>query len=93
MSIEMVLFKALYGYEPPSFVDMVLGDSHALRANEWLQEGQDILRFLKENLQYAQNQQKMYGDKHWIERIFEVGNLVYLGLQSHKQSSLKLGGK
>jgi len=51
MSIEMTSFKALYRYEPLSFIDTVLGDSRAPRAKDWLQEGQDILRSLKENLQ------------------------------------------
>jgi hypothetical protein len=29
----------------------------------------------------AQNQQKMYADKHRVERSFKVGDLVYLRLQ------------
>ena len=80
MSIGMAPFKVLYGHEPLSFIDTVLGDSHAPRAKDWLQEGQDILRSLKENLQQAQNQQKMYADRRRIERSFEVGDLVYLRL-------------
>lgn len=53
MSIGMAPFKALYGYEPLSFIDKVLGDSRAPREKDWLQEGQDILKVLKENLQNA----------------------------------------
>ena len=53
---------------------------------------QDILKILKENLQIAQNQQKLYADKHRIERSFEVGDLVYLRLQPYIQSSLKKKG-
>ena len=55
MSIGMVLFKTLYRHEPLSFIDTVLGNSRAPRAKDWFQEGQDILRSLKENLQQAQN--------------------------------------
>ena len=80
MSIGMAPFKALYRHEPLSFIDTVLGNNRAPRAKDWLQEGQNILRGLKENLQHAQNQQKMYADKHRIERSFEVGDLVYLRL-------------
>ena len=47
---------------------------------------------MKENLQTAQNQQKLYADKHKIERSFEVGDLVYLRLQPYRQSSLKKKG-
>jgi hypothetical protein len=47
---------------------------------------------LKENLQTAQNQQKMWVDRHRIERIFEVGDLDFLRLQPYRQSSLKKSG-
>ena len=49
MSIGMPPFKALYGYEPSSLMDLALGDSRALRAKDWLQESLDIMRSLKEN--------------------------------------------
>jgi hypothetical protein len=47
---------------------------------------------LKENLQTAQNQQKISVDRHRIERIFEVGYLVFLRLQPYRQSSMKKNG-
>ena len=34
----------------------------------------------------------MYADKHRIERIFEVGDLVYSRIQPYKQPSLKKKG-
>ena len=80
MLIGMTSFKALYGHGPLSFIDTVLGDSHAPRAKDWLKEEHDILRSLKENLQQAQNRQKVYADRHRIEKSFEVGDLVYLRL-------------
>lgn len=93
ISIGMAPFKQIYIYAPLSFFDMVLGDNNAPRARDWLSKGQDILRFLKENLQRVQNQQKIYVDRHQIERIFEVGGLVYLKIKLYKQSSLKQKGK
>ena len=39
-----------------------------------------------------QNQQKLYADRGWVERQFEVGDLVYLRLQPYGQSSLKQKG-
>ena len=71
---------------------MAFGDSRAPKAKDWIQDSQDILKILKENLQTAQNQQKMYADKHRIERSFEVGDLVYLRLQPYRQPSLKKKG-
>ena len=53
-------------------------------AIEWIQEGQDILKILRENIQVAQNQQKIYVDRHRVERSFEVGDFVYLRLQPYR---------
>ena len=89
MFIKMMSFKALYGYEALNFADLVFGDNRAPKAKDWVQDGQDILKVLKENLQAAQNQHKLYADRNRVERSFEVGDLVYLRLQPYRQSSLK----
>ena len=62
MSISMSPFRALYGYDAPTFMDMVFRDSRAPKAKDWLQDSQGILKALRDNLQMAQNQQKMYAD-------------------------------
>ncbi|XP_059067504.1 uncharacterized protein LOC131858320 [Cryptomeria japonica] len=85
-------FMALYGYEVPSFVDLVFGDSRAPQARDMVQQGQDILKALKDNLQIAQNRQKLYADRQRIERSFEVNDMVYLRLQPFRQSTLKKSG-
>ena len=69
-------FKALYGYEALSFANIDFGDNKAPKAKDWTQDSQDILKVLRENLQAAQNQQKLYADRHRVERSFEVGDLV-----------------
>jgi hypothetical protein len=38
MSIGMTPFRALYGYNAPSFVDVVFGDNRAPKAKDWIQE-------------------------------------------------------
>ena len=92
MSIGMSPFRALYGYDAPSFVEMAFGESRAPKAKDWIQESQDILKALKDNLVMAQNQQKTYADKHRVELSFEIGDMVYLRLQPYRQSSLKKSG-
>jgi hypothetical protein len=92
MSIGMSPFRALYGYNAPSFVETVFGDSRVPGAKDWVEESQRILRAVKENLQAAQNQHKIYADRKRIERSFEVGDLVFLWLQPYIQSSLKRSG-
>jgi hypothetical protein len=89
MSIRMSPFRALYGYDRPSFFETVFGDSRVLEAKDWIEESQRILKSVKENLQAAQNQQNTYEDRQRIERSFEVGDLVFLRLQPYRQSSLK----
>ena len=80
MSIKMTPYKALYGYEALNFADLAFGDNRAPKAKDWVQDSQDILKVLKENLQEAQNQQKLYADRLRVEWSFEVGDLVYLRL-------------
>ncbi|XP_059067655.1 uncharacterized protein LOC131858433 [Cryptomeria japonica] len=88
----MTPFRALYGYDAPSFIDLAFDQSNVPKSRDVLQECQDILKARKENLQCAQNQQKIYVDKKLIERHFEIGELVYLRLQPYRQSSLKRSG-
>ena len=55
MTIQMAPFMALYGYEAPSFLDFLLGDSRVPCAAELLQESKDIVATLKDNIARAQN--------------------------------------
>lgn len=69
MSIGVSSFRTLYSYDTLSFADIVFGDNRALRAKDWIQESQDILKALKDNLQTTQNQQKMYADRDRVVRV------------------------
>ena len=80
MSIGMTPFQELYRYDAPTLVDLVFGESRSPKAKDWIIESQEILKLLKENLQTAQNWQKMSMDKNRIKRSFEVGDLVFLRL-------------
>jgi hypothetical protein len=84
MSIGMSPFRALYSYDPLSFVEISFGDSRAPMVQDWIQQSQDILRELKDHLQRVQNQQKVQADKHRVDRAFKVGDLVYLRLQPYR---------
>jgi hypothetical protein len=92
MSIGMKPFIALYGYDAPTLVDLVFGESRAPKEKDWITKSQDILKLLKENLQTTQNRHKMSAYRNRIEHNFEVGDLVFLRLQPYKQSSLKKRG-
>ena len=47
MSIGMTSFRAFYGYDALTFVDMVFGDNRAPKAKDWIHNSQDILQVLK----------------------------------------------
>ena len=64
MSIGMSPFKALYGYDALTFVEMIFGDSRDPKTEFYVEESQEILKLLKDNSQVAQNQQKQYADRH-----------------------------
>ena len=92
MSIGMPPFHALYDYDALSFFDLVLLDRRVPTASDFVKQSQDIIRSLKDNLQHAQNQQKLYVDRKRTERSFEVGDLVFVRFQTYKQSTLKRSG-
>jgi hypothetical protein len=63
MSIGMAPFRALYGYDALSFVDLEFGESGAPKAKDWIQESRGILKAPKDNLQTTHNQHKVYVDR------------------------------
>lgn len=58
ISIKISPFKALYGYDPLNFTELIFDEGKASKAKYFLQEYHDIMRALKKNLQMAQNCQK-----------------------------------
>jgi hypothetical protein len=59
MSIGIPPFRALYNYDPFSFVEIFFGENKAPMVQDWIQQSQDLLRELKDHLQRAHNQQKV----------------------------------
>ena len=54
---------------------------------------QEVLQLLKDNPNMAQNRMKEKMDQHHSERIFDVGDWVFLRLQPYKKMSLKQAKK
>lgn len=57
---------------------------------QWMEDRANMQQLLKENLVEAQSRMKYFADKNMSERVFEVGDQVYLKLQTYKQSSVAL---
>ncbi|KAF7147605.1 hypothetical protein RHSIM_Rhsim03G0132800 [Rhododendron simsii] len=51
---------------------------------------ESTLKLFKEHLSQAQNRMKQLADKHQTERVFQVGDWVYLRLQPYKQATMQV---
>lgn len=84
----MTPFKALYGYDAPTIVPYLPGSTAVEDADTQLKDRDELLALIKKNLTLAQSRMKNYYDKHHSERVFQVGDWVYLKLQPYKQHSV-----
>ena len=73
-SAKMTPFQAFYGYAPPRWKELVLGDAKVPSVKNQLEENQKVMQVLKDNLTRTQNRMKQQADKHWTEREFEAAD-------------------
>jgi hypothetical protein len=87
-SLQLTPFEVLYGYPPRHLgVDFRAAcDVPSLQV--WLDERKVVVQLVQQQLARAQLRQKTQADKHRIERTFQIGDWVYLKLQSYVQASL-----
>ena len=81
----MTPYEAQYGFSPPRLIDYVPGTTPVTAVDSILNSRQHILTLLKQNLVDAQARMKRQSDLHKTERVFKVGDWVYLRLQPYKQ--------
>jgi hypothetical protein len=55
---------------------------------DWLVERANMNRLIRDHLICAQTRMKHQADKHKSDRVFSVGDWVYLNLQPYAQSSV-----
>ena len=89
----MTPFMELYGYHPPSITSYLRGNSEVQSVEYHIENQQQGLQLLKDNLNLAQNRMKQHADQHRNEKIFDVGDWVFLCLQPYKKISLKQDNK
>ncbi|GKB03552.1 retrotransposon-related protein [Tanacetum coccineum] len=90
-SIGTTPFEALYGQPPPIHVPYVGGLSKVDTVDRSLVAREQAIATLKFHLARAQNRMKQQTNKHRIERELQVGDLVLLKLQPHRQVSIRQG--
>lgn len=87
-SIRMTPFEAVYGIPPSWLLSYIPGTTKVNVVDELLWSKEQILTLLQHNMQQAQQRMKKYVDLKRSERTLEVGQLVYLCLQPHRQNSV-----
>ena len=87
-SLHLSPFEALYGYKPTHIPLGPFHDSVIPTAADMVQERLQIMSQIKRNLAKAQNRMKHYADKHKTERNLQVGEWVFLKLQSYRQQTV-----
>eukprot|EP00268_Persea_americana_P008229 TRINITY_DN13177_c0_g1_i1.p1 TRINITY_DN13177_c0_g1~~TRINITY_DN13177_c0_g1_i1.p1 ORF type:complete len:356 (-),score=41.18 TRINITY_DN13177_c0_g1_i1:3103-4170(-) len=85
---KLTPFEAVYGLPPTTLLYYILGTTKVAAVDSFLQDRDELLRFLKRNLQLAQNRMKMQADQHRCELEFSVGDWVYLKLQPYRQKTV-----
>jgi hypothetical protein len=81
-------FEVLYGRAPRHFGLSVEDSVQHTDLSSWLSQRELMLRIIRNNLLRAQQRMKHQYDKKRIERVFQVGDKVYLKLQPYIQSSI-----
>ncbi|KAM3386101.1 hypothetical protein ACQJBY_009639 [Aegilops geniculata] len=81
-------FETLYGHSPRQFG---ISDADACSVPElstWLQDRALMLRLLQQHLERVRVRMKNQADKKRSDRVFQVGDSVFMRLQPHVQSSV-----
>ena len=81
-------FEALYGHPPRHFGLTSAFACSTPDLSVWLQERELMQNLLRQHLLRAQDRMKLQADKGHSEWEFQVGDSVFLKLQSYVQSSL-----
>lgn len=87
-SLGMTPYRALFGQVPPNYVHYHPKDSTNHTVDSLLRAREVTIKLLKDNLAKAQQRMKIQAVKHTSERVFAVGDWVYLKLQLYRQHSV-----
>ena len=79
----------VYGQPAPTHLPYLVGDSKVDAVDRSLQAREAAIKMVKFYLQRAQNHMKQQADKKRSDRVFDVGDLVYVKLQPYRQTTVK----
>lgn len=79
-------FEVMYGHKPHHFGIANTDAYHPSELDDWLTERNLLNQVIQQQLNRASHRMKQQADKHRSERVFEVGDLVYLKVQPYIQT-------
>ncbi|KAK1695873.1 hypothetical protein QYE76_012570 [Lolium multiflorum] len=82
-------FEVLYGRQPRYFGISASDSISPLDVQLWLKERELVMDSVRQHLLRMQQRMKNQADKHRTERVFSVGDMVFLKLQPYVQSSVE----
>ena len=88
-AIKSTPFEIVYGQPPPLHLPYLPGESSSTLVDRSLRKREEVISMLKFHLLRAQNRNRQAADSHRSQRVFVVGNYVYLKLQPYRQNTLK----
>jgi transposase InsO family protein len=88
-AIKTSPFQALYGHAP-RYLGITAESVPVTDLQLWLQERQLATTVLKQHLHRANNRMKQFADNKRSDRVFQVGDWVYLRLQPYIQTTLAM---
>jgi len=88
-AIQKTPFEVLYNQEPPLHLPYVPGESTHKGVDRTMQRREEMLRQVQLHLQKAQERMKQLADKGRSDRVFQLGDWVWLKLQAYRQMSVQ----
>ncbi|KAJ4807007.1 polyprotein [Rhynchospora pubera] len=88
-SLKTTPFQALYGYPPPQLPMGTPPKSAVETVNQLIKDRHQVMMELKQQLLKSQERMKRFADMKRSERVFEVGDWVYLKIQPYRQLSIQ----
>ena len=85
---KLTPYEVVYNQPPPLHLPYLAGEAIDREVDRNLQRRENMISELKIQLQRAQHRMKHYADMHRSERVFDVGDWVWLKLVAYKQGSL-----
>lgn len=82
-------FEAVYGHPPATISSYVAGSNNNEAVAIELRHRDDTLQQLKDNLHWAQHHMKELADRHRLDRVYSIGDWVWVKLQPYKQFSVR----